>query len=102
MNASNPHISPDQPVCHLTSNSNSGRELLAIGAQDIFIQEFGKLDEFQDWIDKSQDWAFGILGYDLKNQIERLSSENPAFCQSPQIAFKVLKFITLRFKYSVY
>ncbi len=47
-------------------------------------QPFFDLDEF---IHKSSDWVFGYLTYDLKNDIEYLSSKNPDYQLFPRIHF---------------
>ena len=54
--------------------------LAATGIIDIFESNYGKafhrLDEF---LQKEKDWYFGIFGYDLKNELENLVSENKNF-----------------------
>ena len=87
MSMSELHIDANKPICHLKSNSDSGKELLAVGSSDSFVQDLGNLSEFQRWLDKDPSWVFGILGYDLKNSVEKLQSENTTLCKSPQIAF---------------
>ena len=34
------------------------------------------LDQLQDFMNKKTGWLFGHLGYDLKNEIEKLSSKH--------------------------
>lgn len=45
---------------------------------------FNALKEFHDL---HQDWLFGYLGYDLKNETEKLYSNNPDRIQMPEICF---------------
>ncbi len=47
---------------------------------------FIKLKEFTD---QNQDWAFGFLSYDLKNQIEELNSNNADYVEMPLLHFFV-------------
>ncbi len=52
--------------------------LLAAGVKRAFSSNAGNaLTEFQKFIDSEKCWLFGHLGYDLKNEIENLSSQNP-------------------------
>lgn len=44
-----------------------------------------KLTEDELWNEAS--WKVGILGYDLKNEIEDLTSQNPAFFPQPDFCF---------------
>lgn len=45
--------------------------------------------ELQDFRNKYDDWLFGYLGYDLKNFVEDLSSENPKLNNAPDMYFMV-------------
>ncbi len=61
------------------------QEILAIGAKDTLntsIESFEALKSFH-----KNEWCFGFLGYDLKNQIENLSSSN-----HDQMGFNDLEF----------
>lgn len=54
--------------------NSEGECLLALGAEEIVGgDDLARLDEIQ----KSCDWWFGYLSYDLKNKIEKLSSRHP-------------------------
>lgn len=50
---------------------------------------FHSLDEVQDFMDKEQDWLFGFISYDVKNQLEPLVSEHPDHVGFPLIGFFV-------------
>jgi para-aminobenzoate synthetase component 1 len=38
--------------------------------------EFNAFFELEKWVRRKEDWLFGYLGYDLKNEIENLTSAN--------------------------
>jgi len=62
--------------------------LLAVGAftaiKTDYNQAFAKLQEYQQ---TTKDWIFGYLSYDLKNDVERLSSKNYDGLDFPDIYF---------------
>ncbi|MEO7174901.1 MAG: anthranilate synthase component I family protein [Saprospiraceae bacterium] len=43
--------------------------------------------DLQSWLGEQKSWAFGYFGYDLKNQIEDLKSENPDSMGFPDMCF---------------
>lgn len=72
-----------EDVVWLDSNSYEGQrypEYEAILAVDAFtsIQTSyeGAFDRLEEYQKMTQDWIFGYLGYDLKNDTERLTSKN--------------------------
>lgn len=84
------------PVCYLDSNSYGKRlygdyeGLLAVGQQDQLFYNFNKKDPFaalRDFHEKKGGWLFGYLSYDLKNKIEKLSSQNPDHVLLPEMHF---------------
>ncbi|UZO80017.1 aminodeoxychorismate synthase component I [Aquimarina sp. ERC-38] len=63
----------------------------AIMATDAFTvlktdayQAFDKLNEYQQ---QTADWIFGYLSYDLKNDVENLTSKNPDYIGFPELYF---------------
>jgi len=60
--------------------------IIAWGARSIVR---GSLRDLQIFREKHQDWLFGHLAYDLKNQIEDLESQNPAYLQWSDLQFFV-------------
>ena len=51
--------------------------LAAVNVLDIISCNYGDaLNELNECITRKNDWYFGLLGYDLKNEIENLKSEN--------------------------
>ena len=64
------------------------REILAIGCKTVFSTTIGSVFEDLKAFHKGQ-WLFGYLGYDLKNETERLSSENKDYVRFADIQFFV-------------
>jgi len=63
---------------------------LAVGARSKISIPIGltnALPRLQAWLDKQKDWTFGYLSYELKNQIEELSSR-----KATKIDFGLLHF----------
>ncbi|MGZ8539214.1 MAG: anthranilate synthase component I family protein [Chitinophagaceae bacterium] len=72
------HIQPQTQEC-LVAAGNKGN--------DAFISG-GSLAQLQNFIESKKNcWLFGHLNYDLKNQLERLSSNHPDFIQFPELYF---------------
>lgn len=77
--------------CYLDSNEfyggtsfNSSPEyhsydlLAGAGSRDQIVAQKGEsFESLKTWLKETQSWCFGHLGYDLKNEIEDLSSSNP-------------------------
>lgn len=62
--------------------------LLAAGIKREFKIKAGNgLNSLQHFLDEKQTWLFGHLGYDLKNEIEQLTSSNPDHIQFPDLFF---------------
>lgn len=62
--------------------------LLAAGVKRQLTAGAGSaLEQLQSFIDEKNSWLFGHLGYDLKNEIEQLSSSNPDNLQFPDLFF---------------
>ena len=76
-----------ETVCYLNSNDGSG--ILAFGEkQRLRIDSQEALEQLQAFItENSNEYIFGYLSYDLKNEIENLSSSN-----SDQLNFPCLFF----------
>ena len=83
-------------VCYLDSNTHSQGKygpyegLLAVGQQKQIIYHFSKTDPFEQlrkFHKKTSGWLFGFLSYDLKNHIEKLSSQNADRIQFPEMHF---------------
>jgi para-aminobenzoate synthetase component 1 len=61
--------------------------LAAVGAAYVFSAEKNILSRFDDFLGQQDDWLFGHLSYDLKNEIETLQSSHPDHIRFPDIFF---------------
>lgn len=62
--------------------------LLAAGMKRHLVSGAGTaLSQLQQFIDQKSSWVFGHLGYDLKNEIEQLSSSKPDRIGFPDLFF---------------
>ena len=83
-----------EQICFLDNNGHSSpyhsyEGLLAVGNGSHLIAQAGmdafkQLDLFQQ---QQEDWLFGFLSYDLKNDIEQLNSKNPDGIGFPDLHF---------------
>jgi len=81
-------------VCYLDNNHygdyshHTYEGLIAAGAGDMLRlncgDAFARLKEFYD---RKKDWLFGFLGYDLKNEIEKLQSSHHDGLTFPDLFF---------------
>jgi len=70
--------------------------IIAAGAVNYLESSSNSLINLQKFINKSNDWLFGHLSYDLKNEIEpKLSSTKPNFVGFPNTFFFQPKFIII-------
>ncbi len=83
-------------VCIFNSNTDLNKNklvqtdmIIAVGstAEITIYNSKNILEELQEFYDKRKGWLFGYLSYDLKNEIEKLSSEN-----NDELAFPLLHF----------
>lgn len=76
------------PVFYLGNSNSSNKQLLAIGVIGEFKptrgKSFSKLQEYQQ---KLNDWCFGWINYDLKNELEDLNSNNPSYYNNDPLVF---------------
>ena len=86
--------------CYLDSNNypnypySTFGSLFAIGAIDVISVDKDCLAQFDSFRLKHQDWMFGFLNYDLKNEIETtLTSGNIDHIQNPLLHFFVPKYL---------
>lgn len=78
------HWAAAHPVCvYLDSNSDPELKhgtwecLVAVGVLDAIETNAGRaFADLQAFMGKKQDWLFGYLAYDLKNEVENLHSQN--------------------------
>lgn len=82
-----------QTICYLDSNQHQDKygkfeALLAIGSiKELKMNTPGCLDALQGFHEETQDWLLGYLSYDLKNEIEDISSSNEDLQQAPELFF---------------
>ncbi|MEE4176507.1 MAG: anthranilate synthase component I family protein [Bacteroides sp.] len=80
--------------CLLNSNQalhdpySAFEQVLALGvAEEVYGDGSDDFSALQAFSDKHHDWLFGFLGYDLKNQLEELESNNPDGVGMPLMHF---------------
>jgi para-aminobenzoate synthetase component 1 len=85
--------------CFLDSNGYADRHgryeyLIAAGASQI-IQNAGPaaFEKLRHFHDVHLSWMFGYLGYDLKNQLEDLRSDNPDHLSFPDLFFFIPEYL---------
>ncbi|HUM50194.1 MAG TPA: anthranilate synthase component I family protein [Chitinophagales bacterium] len=86
--------------CYLDSNNypnypySTFGSLFAIDAVDVISVNTNCLEQFEKFQQQHQDWFFGFLNYDLKNEIEpTLKSNNIDNIQNPLLHFFVPKYL---------
>ena len=73
-------------ICYLNSNNNSG--IIAIGMIDeLTVTKGSGFDQLKTFYAQKNDWLFGYLSYDLKNETEALQSSNPDYVGLPLLHF---------------
>ncbi len=76
--------------------------LAAFGSLSSITASKGcSLIQIDDFIKKSKDWIFGHISYDLKNEIENLSSENLDGIEFPDFQFFVPEIVIILSKKSI-
>lgn len=68
--------------------------LLAVGVSESINLKYGAaFDSLKEFYDTRKSWMFGLLSYDLKNEVEQLSSENPDGLNFPDLFFFVPQYL---------
>lgn len=71
-----------------TSNYNSFDALLAVDGLTAFVTDAANaFEDFKEYQAATKDWLFGYLSYDLKNDVELLSSGNYDGLLFPELYF---------------
>ncbi len=85
------------PVCYLTGNDvaeHAFPQLLAVGAVSEVKTTEKSFENLQEWLNlHKNEWKFGYFTYDLKNEIENLSSQHPDLIGFPALHFFVPQFL---------
>lgn len=73
--------------CQLNTGVHSGKYefIAAFGAEKVYSD----YTEFSSHLATNKDWLFGVLGYDLKNNLEKLTSNNQEIIPCPELSFFV-------------
>jgi para-aminobenzoate synthetase component 1 len=80
-------------VCYLDSNNFSDQyskfdALIAIGAKSSFTANAGNaFEQLAKFRSENPGWVTGFFGYDLKNEVENLTSSNPDDLDFPDLYF---------------
>jgi para-aminobenzoate synthetase component I len=88
-----------EAVCYLDSNSFDDRYskfncLFAVGVKDELIVNAGDaFEQLEDFRKKHTGWLTGFLGYDLKNETERITSANADHLGFPDLYFFAPKIV---------
>jgi len=87
--------------CYLDSNNFDDRyskfdALLAAGVKDEVIAKAGTaFEQLEQFRVKHSGWVTGFFGYDLKNEIERLTSSNTDHLNFPDLYFFVPRYLII-------
>ncbi len=75
--------------CEIKPQLNKGNYKLIIGfgGKMLKISEVNQLDSLYSEWENNKSWIFGVLGYNLKNEIEKLSSTNNSCFGWPNLNF---------------
>lgn len=78
-----------QPIAYFNSNSNENYLCFGEGSRLVFKDDVD-FERLQQFLDSCKDkFIYGYIGYDVKNSIEKSSSENPDQLEFPTIYFHV-------------
>ena len=84
----------EEVVCYLDSNDyredkySSFEGLLAVGkTSELLPSGNDSFEQLKQYYEEKKDWLFGFLTYDLKNEIENLTSENFDGVDLPSLHF---------------
>ncbi len=69
--------------------------LAGVGKQDSLISNNQSFEKLKDFHAQKKDWLFGYLAYDLKNEVEELSSNNTDNFNADNLLFFVPEYILL-------
>ncbi|HKG07531.1 MAG TPA: anthranilate synthase component I family protein [Pedobacter sp.] len=87
--------------CSLDSNDYTDKYgkfdfLIAAGAEQLIERQAGSAFEaLKSFYDTHNNWIFGIMGYDLKNEVEQLRSLKPDPHSFPDLFFFIPKYLLL-------
>ncbi len=75
--------------CEIKPQLDKGNYKLVIGysGKKLKVSEVNQIDSLYSVWEKNKSWIFGVLGYNLKNEIEKLSSDNTNCFGWPNLSF---------------
>lgn len=81
-------------VCYLDNNDypskhNNYECLIAVGVEEqiVKVKSGNAFNQLQEFYEEQKDWLFGFLSYDLKNEVEQLTSSNEDHIKLPALHF---------------
>ena len=69
--------------------------LAGVGVNDILISNSNSFEKLNNFHIKRKDWLFGCFSYDLKNEIEQLSSDNMDNFNADNLSFFTPEYVLL-------
>jgi para-aminobenzoate synthetase component 1 len=88
-------------VCYLDSNGfkdsySKFDTLIAIGAKnELTVNSGNAFEQLDTFLERNPSWVTGFFGYDLKNEVENLSSSNADHLHFPGLYFFVPQYIII-------
>lgn len=88
--------SVDFSITENKKNTGNYNYLAAWGVEDeIEGTDKNGFDSFEKFYKSKNDWLFGYFGYDLKNEVENLKSNNPDYLNFPDLYFFQPSFLVI-------
>lgn len=87
--------------CVLDSNNYTDQYskfdlLLAVGSKETLnTNSSHKFDDLKAFYDQHKTWMFGLLNYELKNEVEQLDSSNPDYLNFPELFFFIPEYLLI-------
>ncbi len=69
--------------------------IAGVDALEVLYVNSDSFNALQNFHDKHNDWLFGYLSYDLKNEFEQLNSNNHDEIKSAKLSFFIPKYVLL-------
>jgi len=69
--------------------------IAGVDALEVLNVDSDSFNALQNFHDKHKDWLFGYLSYDLKNEVEQLTSSNHDGIKAAKLAFFIPKYVLL-------
>ncbi|MDG1283595.1 MAG: hypothetical protein P8N46_02975, partial [Flavobacteriales bacterium] len=69
--------------------------IAGIGCINKLISNKDSLNNLKDFHNENKDWLFGYISYDLKNELEKLNSNNYVGFSSDNLTFFIPEFVML-------